>query len=153
MTNYCESWHGMRRNVMLFWLPSRGGESSIRWALFCSSVFLTLSHTWLDSLEIARRRFRKFNSKYIESIKIVRQTFHTGSHILGDFPPFFCETSLKAMLTRPDLHCINCFLVVQVKLWNLSRKECIRSYSAHSGFVRGLAVVPTGEIFISVSIY
>ncbi|CAB4018684.1 DDB1- and CUL4-associated factor 13-like [Paramuricea clavata] len=38
----------------------------------------------------------------------------------------------------------------EVKLWNLSRKECIRSYSAHSGFVRGLAVVPTGEIFISV---
>ena len=25
---------------------------------------------WLESLEIARRRFRKFNSKYIESIKI-----------------------------------------------------------------------------------
>jgi hypothetical protein len=27
---------------------------------------------WLESLEIARRRFRKFNSKYIESIKIAR---------------------------------------------------------------------------------
>lgn len=38
----------------------------------------------------------------------------------------------------------------EVKLWNLPRRECIKSYVAHSGFVRGLAVVPSGELFISI---
>ena len=35
----------------------------------------------LESLEIVRRKFRKFNSKYIESIKIARRRY----------PP--CDTS------------------------------------------------------------
>lgn len=38
----------------------------------------------------------------------------------------------------------------EVKLWNLPRRECIKSFAAHSGFVRGLAVVPSGAFFISI---
>ena len=51
-----------------------------------------VSHTRLQSLEIARRRFRKFNSKYIESIKNARgRSSARGAEnaVLGDIdlPP------------------------------------------------------------------
>ncbi|XP_046864950.1 DDB1- and CUL4-associated factor 13-like [Xenia sp. Carnegie-2017] len=38
----------------------------------------------------------------------------------------------------------------EVKLWNLPQRKCLRSYNAHRGFVRGLAVVPSGDTFISI---
>jgi hypothetical protein len=39
------------------------------------SVYMECTLARLESLEIARRRFRKFNSKYIESIKIARRRY------------------------------------------------------------------------------
>ena len=53
-----------------------------RWCNLCWSKRLKYYY-WLGSLEIARRRFWKFNSKYIESIKIARPTS----------PP--CDTNFK----------------------------------------------------------
>ena len=41
--------------------------SALLFSIYCTAR--------LESLEIARRRFRKFNSKYIESIKIARRRY------------------------------------------------------------------------------
>ncbi|EDO42857.1 predicted protein [Nematostella vectensis] len=38
----------------------------------------------------------------------------------------------------------------EVKLWNLPTKDCLRTITAHKGFVRGLCVDHTGQSFISV---
>ncbi len=39
----------------------------------------------------------------------------------------------------------------EIKLWNLPTKKCVRSLLGHEGFVRGIAVDPTGgDSFISV---
>lgn len=39
----------------------------------------------------------------------------------------------------------------QIRLWSLPRRECLRTLTAHTGFVRGLCVSPSGDSFISVS--
>ncbi|KAL9961477.1 hypothetical protein ACROYT_G030423 [Oculina patagonica] len=38
----------------------------------------------------------------------------------------------------------------EIRLWNLPRRECLRTLTAHTGFVRGLCVSPSGDSFISV---
>lgn len=39
----------------------------------------------------------------------------------------------------------------QVKLWNLTKRECVRTFQAHEGFVRGMVVRPCGTSFFTVS--
>lgn len=38
----------------------------------------------------------------------------------------------------------------EVRLWNLPRRECFRTLTAHTGFVRGLCVNPSGNTFLTV---
>lgn len=38
----------------------------------------------------------------------------------------------------------------EVKIWNLARKKCIHSVSAHTGFVRGICTVSNGSSFFTV---
>lgn len=39
---------------------------------------------------------------------------------------------------------------VEVRLWNLSSRKCLRTYAAHKGFVRGLVVSPISDNFVTV---
>ena len=43
-------------------------------------------------------------------------------------------------------------LIFQVRLWDLPRRECLRTLTAHTGFVRGLCVNPSGNTFLTVSL-
>ncbi|CAH3188898.1 unnamed protein product, partial [Porites lobata] len=38
----------------------------------------------------------------------------------------------------------------EIRLWSLPRRECLRTLTAHSGFVRGLCVNSLGDTFISI---
>lgn len=40
--------------------------------------------------------------------------------------------------------------MLQIRLWNLARKECIRSIQAHEGYISGAEFMPDGEHFITV---
>ena len=42
------------------------------------------------------------------------------------------------------------FSAQQIRLWNLPKRTCIRTITAHEGFVRGLCYHPSGEYFFSV---
>jgi hypothetical protein len=78
-------------------------------AKLCTSMLSNKSFAWtpsrLESLEIARRWFRKFNSKYIESIKIAHRRSSARCrkcslelhNLLQTLPA--CMTSLKFSVT------------------------------------------------------
>lgn len=38
----------------------------------------------------------------------------------------------------------------EVRLWSLPRRECLKTLTAHTGFVRGLCTSPSGNTFLSV---
>lgn len=38
----------------------------------------------------------------------------------------------------------------EVKLWDLPRKECIRTIQAHEGYIRGAVFLPNGEHFLTI---
>lgn len=38
----------------------------------------------------------------------------------------------------------------QIRLWNLPKKKCVRTITAHDGYVRGLSFHQNGEYFFSV---
>lgn len=40
---------------------------------------------------------------------------------------------------------------LQVKVWNLSKHECVRTFQAHEGFVRGMVVRYCGTSFFTVT--
>ncbi|XP_045467250.1 DDB1- and CUL4-associated factor 13 [Harmonia axyridis] len=39
----------------------------------------------------------------------------------------------------------------ELRLWDLSRRKCVRNFTAHEGVVRGITFTPNGENFISLS--
>ncbi|KFD45460.1 WD domain, G-beta repeat protein [Trichuris suis] len=38
----------------------------------------------------------------------------------------------------------------EIRMWDLKRKQCVKHFQAHSGFVRGMAFEPRGDSFFSV---
>lgn len=42
--------------------------------------------------------------------------------------------------------------VLQVKVWNLTKHECVRTLQAHEGFVRGIVVRHCGTSFFTVTV-
>lgn len=38
----------------------------------------------------------------------------------------------------------------EIRLWSLPRRECLKTLTAHTGFVRGLCTSPSGNTFLSV---
>lgn len=46
---------------------------------------------------------------------------------------------------------LNLFLDLKVKVWNLTKHECVRTLQAHEGFVRGIIVRYCGTSFFTVN--
>ena len=70
-----------------------------------------------------------------------------------EFTPFYyvCED--------PSLHLLDIFggklstFNPKVKVWNLTKHNCVRTIQAHEGFVRGMVVRFCGTSFYSVNVY
>ena len=45
---------------------------------------------------------------------------------------------------------LSLYILFQIRIWNLPRRECKQSINAHDGFVRGICFNPDGESFFSV---
>lgn len=39
---------------------------------------------------------------------------------------------------------------LQIRLWDLSRKECLRSVQAHESYIRGTVFLPDGDHFLTI---
>lgn len=46
----------------------------------------------------------------------------------------------------------SCPLFSQVRIWNLMKRECVRTLQAHEGFVRGMCARFCGTSFFTVSV-
>ena len=70
-----------------------------------------------------------------------------------------CIIQLITTIERPKrLHALSCSVARarntgacdgEIRLWDLSRRSCVWRAVGHRGFVRGLAVTPDGESFLS----
>jgi WD repeat and SOF domain-containing protein 1 len=95
----------------------------------------------LHPLEVSREYTRALNSTKLERVFAKPFVGNLDGHMDGVHTLSKHPTQLNIILSGA---CDG-----EIKVWNIASRKCIKTYNAHEGFVRGICINPSADMFFS----